>query len=673
LIGLAVGGGILVVAGALSPQALRVFLRDLAYLAGIILACAGLGAILRPVFRLKSLQVRWAILSGLALGVGGTSMLVLLLGAAGVLHRSFWIVWLGAFATLGAGDLLTSIRRLRTRAANADCAGPWAWNWLVVIGFGGLAVVAATLPPGLLWPEEGNGYDALEYHLAAPREYLERGRITFLPHNIYSNFPFNIEMLYLLAMVLRGDAVKAVFIAQSLNLALAVLAVAAVWLIGRESGARCGMFAGVMAATCPFFVYLSGVAYVENGLLFFTAMALAAVVRAGAPDERNPLSFFALAGAMSGFACGCKYIALPMVLVPIAILTVTSAFRLRNGAVGRPAACFFIASGLTVVPWLVKNYTATGNPVFPLARSAFGERAGLWNEECAARWAEGHLPDLPDRSITGRLSRLWSQVIAGKRFGPVIGIALLSMGSIWGAQAASPRITRACWVVLLCGLMFWLTSTHLVDRFAVTIIPPASVIAARLLERISTTSPRRAALVASLVIALAGAINLSTLIDLFSDARVFEVNKLRNSDGTEWFVHGDIPTHQHVPTVNRLTSEGAKVLVVADARRFYLNRGADYCVVFNQNPFADAASRHSPAALLSWLRRHGYTYVLVNWGEMRRLRKSRYGFWESIDEELFRALSEAGLAWIEDFAVHGDRAPYATLFRAPDADQRHQQ
>ena len=48
-------------------------------------------------------------------------------------------------------------------------------------------------------------FDVLEYHLQGPKEYYQAGRITYLPHNVYTNMPFNVEMLHLLAMEVMGD------------------------------------------------------------------------------------------------------------------------------------------------------------------------------------------------------------------------------------------------------------------------------------------------------------------------------------------------------------------------------------------------------------------------------------------------------------------------------------
>ena len=48
-------------------------------------------------------------------------------------------------------------------------------------------------------------FDVLEYHLQGPKEYYQAGRISFLPHNVYTNMPFGVEMLHLLGMEVLGD------------------------------------------------------------------------------------------------------------------------------------------------------------------------------------------------------------------------------------------------------------------------------------------------------------------------------------------------------------------------------------------------------------------------------------------------------------------------------------
>ncbi len=85
----------------------------------------------------------------------------------------------------------------------AEPAG-WGFAWIATAAVAGVVMLAAFFPPGVLWGDEPNGYDVVEYHLQVPREWYEAGRIIPLHHNVFSYFPFNVEMQYLLAMDLHG-------------------------------------------------------------------------------------------------------------------------------------------------------------------------------------------------------------------------------------------------------------------------------------------------------------------------------------------------------------------------------------------------------------------------------------------------------------------------------------
>ena len=67
-----------------------------------------------------------------------------------------------------------------------------------------LLLVAASSPPGWLWDSEGRGYDALEYHLQLPQEWLRMGRLAPLEHNVYSFLPGYIEAAFYHLAVATG-------------------------------------------------------------------------------------------------------------------------------------------------------------------------------------------------------------------------------------------------------------------------------------------------------------------------------------------------------------------------------------------------------------------------------------------------------------------------------------
>ncbi|MBI5762337.1 MAG: glycosyltransferase family 39 protein [Planctomycetes bacterium] len=564
--------------------------------------------------------------------------------------------WVGVTAVLAARGGVEVWRAVRMRFREKAEGG---WLLVVVASFVALALLAASLPPGVLWPTEGNGYDVLEYHLGALRDFQDAGRIAYLPHNIYSNFPFGVEMLYLLGMILRGDPLRAAFTAQMLHAILGILAGVATWCAARaalcdaEPARRnSAHIAGIVAVSCPIVMYVGALAYVENGLILFTALALWAIFEAMRRDQQRPMRWFAMAGAMAGFAFGCKYIAAAQVVIPLALAV---AWVGRRIGATRSLAAFGLAAAVTMSPWLIRNAVNTGNPVFPLARTAFAEKAGIWNDDGAARWAEGHLPGPEHRSVGGRIERLWNQVIWNPLYGPVMGLGILA--AMVGVLRRRNEAVVPCVLLLAGTLVTWIGFTHLVDRFAMVALVPASVLIAVVIGAAIPPMTRPLFAVSMAAVGL--------LLMVFTNFDMIKLLVARDSVGIKWFTDGEWPTHQHVPKLNEIVRGGGKVLMVADARRYYLDRGVDYCVVFNRNPFAEAAERMSPGELIAWLREQGYTYVFVNWSEMARLRGSRYGFWKSVDGELFKGMMDAGLAVTSQFAFDQDRAPYGTLFAVP--------
>ncbi|HVP13644.1 MAG TPA: glycosyltransferase family 39 protein, partial [Phycisphaerae bacterium] len=488
---------------------------------------------------------------------------------------------------------------------------------------------------------------------------------------------------------LKGDAVGAAFSANLLNVFLGMLAVASVWLAGREFGRGSGIIAGLIAASCPFVTYLSGVAYVENGMLVFAALSVAALLRAGRPSDGRIATWVLLAGLMSGLACGCKYTAIPAVLVPLALAVAWSALTRRPRRPVLPCV-FVFAAMATFGPWLVKNAVMTGNPVFPLARSVFHERAGIWNDDGAARWHEGHLPAPEDRPWLRRLSRLWQEVLGSSLFGPalVLAIAAGAVGALrrssrstepaprddrkpptplpvetapMHAQRSSAAGMDPCWLMLIVGVVVWTGWTHLAGRFAVTLIVPAAVMLGRSWSKLGRPAFKA---IGMLILIGVLAMNTYTTRTLFGSGSASFL-QLGVFGHTDVMTGGLWPQQQHIPKLNALLAKGEKVLMVADARRFYLDRGADYCVVFSRNPFAEAAATLSPEDLIEWLRARQYKWVYVDWTEMHRLRTTRYGFWQSVDKELFIRLTTVGLRPVEDFEIPGVGTRYATLFEVP--------
>jgi len=649
-----------------SSGALLAVLSDGAWATLIVVGGVGYG-----LWLVRGLGLGWTspsvqIVFAAGLGLGVLSLVMLGLGTAGVLERG---VWLGIVLAGVIAGVAYAPRLMNARAQDAnvirfpdDSAPDWpAWLWLVVVPFAVFALLGGTMPPGILWPAEGRGYDVLEYHLGVPRVYYDAGHITYLPDNIYSNFPFNVEMLYLLSMVLRGGPIAGVLTAKLVNVWLAGLAVAAVWLAARPYGRVAGGAAGLLAATCPFVAYLCGVAYVENGLVFYAALALAAAMR-GWGDEAKGGRWLLNAGLFAGLACGCKYTGVVATLVPLGLAADWQAARGRGG--WRGVALFAAGAVVTFAPWLVKNAVYTHNPIFPLAHDVMPERTGVWDDDGAARWKEGHKPAPEHRTVMGRLERVAGEVLLSAKFGGLVLLGLMAGVVILAWRMARNGMPPGGVVgpgsMIVVGLIAWAGFTHLVDRFAIVLIVPAAALAGAAVDAVSQRWHRVPVIG---FVLLWAAWQGSVVTRFWTRPLVPGASETYVSSAFFGQTQAVQSAASHVAAVNDIVRNGGRVLLVAEARRLYYEPGVDYCVVFNRNPLAEAAQSKSPGGLLDWLREQGYTHIYVDWAEMRRLRNSRYGFWEGVDAALFAQLVEVGLHVQERFPI-GSEA-YRTLYALP--------
>ncbi len=660
---------------AISRFAFFHIVLDMTAAALVVLPGIGLGLCVLSLLGVHRLPPRWQLLLGAALGLGLLATLVLVFGLLGWLNRPLWVGILMACLTGGLVRCrgLRRLSRVDEEAATVrerlhDRFPTGAKTWMFAAPFLVLGLLAASVPPGFIWSEEGFGYDVLEYHLQMPREYLQAGWIHYAPHNVYASFPANVEMLYLLAMIVLDDSVGAGTAANMIHLVLGVLTIFAVWVIGREWSPAAGLICALALACCGWPAYLSGLAYVEHGVLFFGMAA------AGALLHTRSRVWFSLSGACAGFACGCKYPAMAMVAAPLALCALLLPGRTLNRRVG-DCAVFLVSALATFSPWLIKNQVMTGNPVFPLANSWFQASPPGWGEDETQRWEEGHRPAPSEQTATARLGAAWHHILGDRyqRFGPMI--VLLALGGLVGR----PKERTDWLLVLILGVQFtvWLFATHLYARFAVPLLIPFSLLAGRSL---CTRGRRRAPLphgrgqrdgvpeslgkdarlkVVTCILLLGGAWN-------FAFAAKLAYDELPVGASASWIYEGAVPGYEYFRVINRELPEDAKILLVGDARAFYSLRRVDYCVVFNRSPLVEAVrAARGPGDVMNWLKTTGYTHVLVNWAEIDRLARSRYGFPRGITPRLLEELEAAGLRKSQDFANPTRDDRYVTLYQVP--------
>lgn len=312
----------------------------------LVILAGAIGRAAAPLAGLPPL-VRLSIQS--ALGFGVLSLGFMLLGTTvGVYRVLLWLI-VPAILILLRHPLRAWIREWK------EVPVIWREGDRITRTLFALMVVlfATTLVTALAPPAK---WDALMYHLTMPEGYLREGKIDLLPWIIMSGMPQSAEMLYTWAIALGGREAATVFgWSFGLLTGLGILGYLR-WRLDSRSAwiGVASLFAGysLIAATAW--------AYVDWLALLFGFCCLVLIEQWRLDGQRSML---ALAGALAGMAFATKYTAGVLGLVSV-ILLCWHAWR-RKSSVFQPLLVFGLAAAVFALPWLVKNFITTGNPLYP--------------------------------------------------------------------------------------------------------------------------------------------------------------------------------------------------------------------------------------------------------------------------------------------------------------------
>ncbi len=260
--------------------------------AGAIVAwAAAVGWLLLTVCRMtRSLTRLETALFSTAVGLNAVGTWTLLMGLFGQLDRlrTFWIP---AAATFAAVVCVCCCRlHLWNRHSNicdgenGNSRGPTArgaatktfnivgrrWLWW------GLPFVGAILLTAMLPPLD---FDVCEYHLQAPKEFFQQGKIAFLPHNVYANMALGTEMLSLLAMTLVGDWWWGALVGKTVIAVFTPLCALAIYAAGRRFHSNgAGVVGALVYISIPWIVSVSSAGLVEGASACYLFLALYALL-----------------------------------------------------------------------------------------------------------------------------------------------------------------------------------------------------------------------------------------------------------------------------------------------------------------------------------------------------------------------------------------------------------
>lgn len=553
-----------------------------------------------------------SLLVKLALGTAAWGSLTLVLGRLGMLQQSFWLIIVIALTGSGLylGRNRSFLQRLRSLKALVSLI-PWPALPFVLI------MILASMLPTI-------DFDCIEYHLQGPKEYWQAGRIGYLPHNIYTNMPFGVEMLHTSAMSLAGDWQLGALTGQFLIAVHGLMVACLIQLVCRRLGnSQAGWWGALIYLSTPWTYRLSAIPYVEGPLCAATIGWVWSVTQAWG---QKLTSKWVVVGVFAGWAMSCKYTAILPVVVPSVFVTIAAVWCQRTA---RPLFGVIIGGTLIFGPWLVKNLVDTGNPVYPLAWNLFG---GIdWDPGMNAKWAAAH----GRKPLQWGL--LWSSFVevAGRSDWQTPLLLAFAPLSILIQKPIRQRIILV-WALALWIFISWWLFTHRLDRFWLPIQPVFAILAGVGLVGFKNT--RASTVWCHVFIAFSLSMNwiyCSTALAGLNEWTV-PLSKLWQS----------VPNRLYPASVlvDQSLQAQDKVLLVGQAAVFYWQHPIIYNTVFNRENIEIIARGRSSAEVHQTLKELGVTVVFVDWAEISRYRQpGNYGFTDFVTQELFSRLEQDGV------------------------------
>jgi 4-amino-4-deoxy-L-arabinose transferase-like glycosyltransferase len=523
----------------------------------------------------------------------------------------------------------------------------WVLLLLLIVLFFSITILASVPPVSR---------DALTHHLIVPKLYLQHGSIYEIPFIVFSYYPMNLDLLYMIPLYFGNDIAP-----KFIHFIFALLTA---WLIFRYLRKRLAMGWALAGAlfflSLPIIVKLSITVYVDLGLIFFSTASIMSLLKW--IDSRFQLKFLILSAACCGLALGTKYNG----LIVLFILTVFIPFVFigdskKNLNLKKPGdkersiqiqfkalgfgAIFFIVALLVFSPWMIRNYVWKANPIYPLYNKVFNRQIQVSPN---AQTGSQTLGPAADRQQTTKAkSTHWSsfairKVIYGESWWE---IALLPVRIFFQGQDDNPkyfdgklnpflfflpffafihlsknptslRTEKKVFVFFtILFLLYAFSMTGIRIRYVAPIIPPLVILATLGLHQISSMVTNRKvpqpAWVGSgfiiFVVTIMLALNASYILKQFRIVDPFSYISGRVS--RDAYITKYRPEYAIYQYVNQHLPDNVKILgLFLGNRRYY----SDKDLILGLNEFKKNINRaESEKKILKELREKGFTHLII--------------------------------------------------------------
>jgi len=305
------------------------------------------------------------------LGFGILAYMTLFLGLLGLLYTPLFYGLLGVIFVFAIVEILTSRKQIVKSNLATSPGSQFGFEYLpiwILLGSFVLLNFIMSFTPELF-------YDSLVYHLGAPNYYVIKHKICEMPYNVGSYYPFNMEMLYTLGLLLKEEALP-----KLLHFSFGILCLGAIFSFSKRyftrlvGGIACAIFYSI-----PLLAMNSWVTGNDVALSYFFVLSIYALINYFGPETSSinttpPIRWLILSAIFSGIAMGTKYTGLFTVFGILILIATYEHFKRKKrfSEITKEILIFGVVVVATMSPWLIKNLIDTGNPIYPILYKWFG-------------------------------------------------------------------------------------------------------------------------------------------------------------------------------------------------------------------------------------------------------------------------------------------------------------
>jgi hypothetical protein len=536
----------------------------------------------------------------LGMGISILGFSTTTLGLLGLYRFTWLLIVLGLTWSLWSGlQYFPRWRQLRPTSASFLSGLAMGIVWCIVW-------LWTTIPPTF--------YDELAYHLPLAQYALRTGALPAFPWSFFTYMPHLSDLFLGWGLALGGDVG-----AHAMHLVFWIV----IWIAGwafveatitpeRNPWIGC-VIAGAFASSSTF-LFLGALPFAETSLTF-AVLASAALI--ALPITSVP---WLPVGLLWGLAISVKLSGLSWVF----------AGALAALAMGWPLQSLVkagLAALVMALPWWGRAWWLTGNPLYPLGYRWLGSL--YWTDDSQAR-LQGDLPSLPEPFNFMTLLRLpFDMVMAPEQFGSasdcgplaVVAVCFILSLPLWTVFLHLDQARRRqCYAV---GLFALLTTTIWVMTSTTTrFLAPALMLGLSLLAALLTKTPKSIFAITIVILTALGTWGTSRFVSMHSLVFSSEKVALGQESGAE-YAKRTVDHYEAAMFAKEHLPADAKLLFIGESRPFYFDRTILAPYPYHEHPLTQwIRESASPEELRDRLRSEGFTHVILNTREFKRLHDS---------------------------------------------------